>query len=285
MKSMAKDLILKARIDEADANAINVTRALSWDSGEVKPPKTRNGVRRVPMPANLAAMLSAMRGDAPNDGLVFPDFKRFGENKAARKMRDHLALAGVTRTRLAESTSTLMPVGFRSLRDTGITWMALDGVPLATMQRRAGHDDMNTTMGYVKEAEDLGGTLGEPFGPLPGQLLAKNSRNSAFFDKNWSGRRDSNTLGVPASDKQPQVSAENEESQPAEEEQNAPITLPSGQLPGQVEEALALALVEATKAGQWELVAMLARQLEDRRRDAGGLPASSKVVPHAAGEK
>ena len=86
-------------------------------------------------------------------------------------------------------------------------------------------------------------------------------------------------------DKQPPFSAENEGSQPAEEEQNAPVTLPSGQLPGQVEEALALALVEATKAGQWELVAMLARQLEDRRRDAGGLPASSKVMSRAAGEK
>lgn len=41
------------------------------------------------------------------------------------------------------------------------------GVPIQHMQRRAGHDDMNT-MDYVEEAEDLGrGTLGEPFGPLP----------------------------------------------------------------------------------------------------------------------
>ena len=49
---------------------------------------------------------------------------------------------------------------------------ALAGVPLSAMKRRAGHKDLETTLGYVKMAEDLGGKLGVPFGPLPPSLVA-----------------------------------------------------------------------------------------------------------------
>jgi hypothetical protein len=41
------------------------------------------------------------------------------------------------------------------------------GVDVARMQRRAGHDDLNTTMRYTKAAEDFTGTVGEPFPKLP----------------------------------------------------------------------------------------------------------------------
>lgn len=64
-----------------------------------------------------------------------------------------------------------MMVGFRSWRDTGITWLALAGIDLAKMQRRAGHEDITTTMRYVKAAEDMSGTIGEPFPPLPSELV------------------------------------------------------------------------------------------------------------------
>lgn len=47
---------------------------------------------------------------------------------------------------------------------------ALAGVDVTKMMRRAGHDHVQTTMGYVKLAEDLTGDLGAPFGPLPPQL-------------------------------------------------------------------------------------------------------------------
>jgi hypothetical protein len=46
------------------------------------------------------------------------------------------------------------------------------GVDVAKIMRRAGHDDVGTTMRYVKQAEDLGGELGEPFGALPDDLTA-----------------------------------------------------------------------------------------------------------------
>lgn len=108
------------------------------------------------------------------DALVFPRFRTMGHSKAALKIRKHLAAAGVADARLSDSSATRMHVGFRSLRDTGITWLALAGTPIQHMQRRAGHDNMQTTTGYVKEAEDLtGGTLGEPFAPLPPCLFGE----------------------------------------------------------------------------------------------------------------
>jgi|CZKU01.1.fsa_nt_gi hypothetical protein len=64
-----------------------------------------------------------------------------------------------------------MMVNFRSWRDTGITWLALAGVDVAKMQRRAGHDSISRTLGYVKMAEDLTGSIGEPFPALPATLL------------------------------------------------------------------------------------------------------------------
>jgi hypothetical protein len=57
------------------------------------------------------------------------------------------------------------------MRDTGITWLALVGVPLQAMKRRAGHQEVATTLGYVKMAEDLTGKIGTPFAPLPASLV------------------------------------------------------------------------------------------------------------------
>ena len=78
----------------------------------------------------------------------------------------------MSRPALYLDTATTVQVNFRSWRDSGITWLALSGVPVDRSMRRAGHDAVQTTMGYVKQAEDMtGGELGEPFAPLPSKLL------------------------------------------------------------------------------------------------------------------
>jgi hypothetical protein len=47
----------------------------------------------------------------------------------------------------------------------------MTGLGVDRLMRRAGHDAIQTTLGYVKLAEDLsGGELGEPFAPLPAVL-------------------------------------------------------------------------------------------------------------------
>ena len=97
--------------------------------------------------------------------------RELNENRRAGWMRQHFGLAGIDRARLREESSTTMQINFRSWRDTGITWLALQGVDVAKMQRRAGHDSISTTLGYVKAAEDLTGSIGEPFPRLPATLL------------------------------------------------------------------------------------------------------------------
>ena len=117
---------------------------------------------------------------------LVPIMSRWGENQRAVKTREHLSTAGVTRPRLTENTATTMHVGFRSWSDTGITWLALAGVDAAKMQRRAGHDHITTTIGYVKAAEDVTGKIGDPFPPLPACLVQPSQADRA---KDWAKRR------------------------------------------------------------------------------------------------
>ena len=94
-------------------------------------------------------------------------------------MRAHLRTAGVTHARLFTDDATQMPIGFRSWRDTGITCLALASVDVVKMQRRAGHDTIQTTMGYVRAAEDVSGAAGSPFPELPRNLVWPNDWTSS----------------------------------------------------------------------------------------------------------
>jgi hypothetical protein len=71
--------------------------------------------------------------------VLTPLVSQRSEFERAKTLRAHLELAKVTRPRLYENTVTTMHLGFRSWRDTWITWLALAGVHIAKMQRRARH--------------------------------------------------------------------------------------------------------------------------------------------------
>jgi translocation and assembly module TamB len=51
---------------------------------------------------------------------------------------------------------------FHDLRATGITWMAVRGDDPLKIKQRAGHTTFSTTEGYIREAEDLRESFGEP---------------------------------------------------------------------------------------------------------------------------
>ncbi len=165
--------LVELRFSDVDleAGVLHVTRSFDWTTKEAKPPKTSNGIRTVPIAPALLPLLRARAKGAPREALVLPELLKTGEFTMATRLREHLRLAGVDRAQLSADNATHMPVNFRSCRDTGITWLALAGVDVARMQRRAGHDDITTTLGYVKLAEDFGGLLGTPFEELPSGLL------------------------------------------------------------------------------------------------------------------
>jgi integrase len=142
---------------------IHVSKAYDERSGEVKAPKTPNGIRDVPIHPNLAPLLARLRLGKKAEAPVVPLLATLSKERYPINVRRHLAMAEVNRPRLTENTATTMHIGFRSWRDTGITWLALAGVDVAKMQRRAGHDHITTTMGYVKAVEDITGAIGGAF--------------------------------------------------------------------------------------------------------------------------
>jgi integrase len=156
---------------DLEHGGIHVTKAWDKRSSKVGAPKTANGVRDIPIERSLLPLLTRMRKGATASDLVLPLLAKTSDYYATPILREHLKIAGVTRARLTEDTATVMPINFRSCRDSGITWLAIAGVELARMQRRAGHDSIETTLGYVKQAEDITGTIGEPFPPLPESLV------------------------------------------------------------------------------------------------------------------
>ena len=120
-------------------------------------------MRRVPIEPALMPLLKRMHEQ--RDGAaapVLPVLWTLGDKFRAKRLREYLRIARVTRPRLFAETATLRQVDFRSCRDTGTTWLALAGVPLQAMQSRARHEELDQTVHYVKMAEDLGGKVGVP---------------------------------------------------------------------------------------------------------------------------
>jgi hypothetical protein len=218
------------------------------------------------------------------------------ERKTSGLMRAHLKTAGVTHARLFTDDATQMPIGFRSWRDTGITWLALAAVDVVKMQRRAGHDGIQTTMGYVKNAEDLSGTIGAPFPELPRNLVWPNdwpsgnreagkigSRGFRRGDSKTSKRRSSTgyrALSRPERLARATTTAEDPAATESFGEGVGRTEVAPSILNGTtrradeleafgpadpVEAALARALDAAAAAGRFDVVAQLARELEARR--------------------
>ncbi len=76
-----------------------------------------------------------------------------------------------------------------------MTWLAMSGLGVDKFMRRAGHDVVETTMGYVDQAEDLTGDLGAPFGPLPRGLIAAASATQTLTAQEDCGEQGIRTIG------------------------------------------------------------------------------------------
>ena len=150
---------------DLEARTISVSKALDAQSGDVKPPKTAQGQRLIPIHPNLVPLLEALEGE--DDALVLGTFNA-SEDHMAQTFRDHLDTAHIERPRLTADNATEEPIDFRSLRDSHATWLALGGTPDKVIQRRMGHASPTTTDRYVKAAETFAAEhVGVPFPPIP----------------------------------------------------------------------------------------------------------------------
>ena len=109
--------------------------------GNVWKPKTKAGARNIPVSDSLLAELLALpKGQPQNEGdapLLFPNKDGNVEGHLLHKIQTAVKKSGVPHVKL------------HRFRDTFITNKLRDGVEIRTVQRWAGHDDVNVTMGYA----------------------------------------------------------------------------------------------------------------------------------------
>jgi len=152
------------------AHRINhVHRAIDRSDGDVKETKT-NSPRRVPIEPNGLPLVQRLVEDARAAGqerlVSMPPLCDLSD-----RLRQYLRWAGVTRAELFVNDATRKWITFHDLRATGITWMAIRGDEAMKVMHRAGHEDIKTTMIYVREAEPLDFMREDVFPPLPEELL------------------------------------------------------------------------------------------------------------------
>lgn len=152
---------------DAAAGIVRVRRANDRRKRVVKKTKSVAGSRIVPIEPALAPLLTALRGADAAHVCRIP-----GKGQGWR-LREHLERAKVTRPALFSTGVAERPVTLHDLRASGITWLALAGVDPLKIQRRAGHASFSTTQLYIREAENLTGDVGQPFGALPPSFLAE----------------------------------------------------------------------------------------------------------------
>ena len=81
----------------------------------------------------------------------------------------------MTRAELFESDRLRKQVTWYDLRATGITWRAIPGDNPIAIMHQAGHEDFETTQGYIREAESLGATFAGVFPALPSERYETSS--------------------------------------------------------------------------------------------------------------
>ena len=168
-------------VDLLNGTDLDISKAIDARTCKPKPlPKTQNAVRSVPIERELLPLLQRMRKDADDSGAaddapILPVLGELNDRYRAKQLREHLHAARSDAASALHLTATLLQVDFRLVPRHGHPhWLAaLAGVGVDKMQRRAGHEDLSTTLGYVKMAEDLAGKVGTPFPPLPRDLVTR----------------------------------------------------------------------------------------------------------------
>lgn len=149
-------------------HVIKVQRARAMKENardETTSPKTKQGIRDVPIHPHLAPLVDAMRGT----GRVFPLARARHAEQLVAELREHLKLASVTRAELHEGTPTLQPFDVRSFRTCFATWCARSGFDSAWIDAWLGHVPKTTAAKhYVKDTGTLAAGV---FPALPAELL------------------------------------------------------------------------------------------------------------------
>jgi len=282
-------------------------RALGWDDIDlhtgimaVHHAEQRNGedgttktdrTRRFTVERTVLPLLRAMhaeaeaRGDGRGRVVELPSKKHLGA-----EVRTMLRQAGCTRAELFARSKTRRPLNWHNLRDATATWMGVRGDPTVQIQHRLGHTDYKMTEEYVQEGAAIRDGYGEVFPALPACLLGAFSSDissqptkTPMMPERETGLEgagarllvaQSASLGhVEPTHTATTVDDKCAIARPLTKSLtkiDRPDAAPDGAADA-VEVALARAIDRASAAGQWGVVAQLARELEARRLAAAGV--------------
>lgn len=257
--------------------------------GPVKLPKTQAGARSFVVEPHLRPLLAAML-DGRREGPVVEAFRTDGPDGAAGRLRLYLRRAGVSRPELFATTVARKAITWHDLRATYATWCAIRGDAPLTIRQRAGHESLDTTMGYVRAAEVLDRELvGEVFPPLPLAELrvtgeggvspgvspagAGDRKSAVDMGETWCPQRESKALCAPsicpaAADSAGSASAAGAGGGAVDGAGRGPAS-PAGTAPGTASD-LARLVGELVAAGQIDAARLV---LEGMLRAQGGVAA------------
>jgi integrase len=167
----ASEIVL-LRWDDVDLEHGTATICRSWDRERKREKSTKTKVPRIfRIEPHIMPLLRVLYAARDNSGRVIP--ATF--NGLARRLRRGLVKAGITRADLFLTDEKHIPLRFHDTRSSAVTWMAMRGDSVAIIMQRVGHAAYATTQIYLRQAEALRGTVGEPFPPLPACLLGTNA--------------------------------------------------------------------------------------------------------------
>ncbi len=170
---------------DLDHGTAHIHEAFERRTREVTSTKTGRS-RRVPLEAEIVPLLRVMHDEAKGKGLVCPL-----PNRMASRLRAWLLKAKVTRRELTdEESTTTKPLAWHDLRGTYCTWCAIRGDAPLQIMTRAGHQRFETSLLYIREAENLRDGFGSPFPRLPTSLLVRSTERSTPSGSDEDSERD-----------------------------------------------------------------------------------------------
>jgi integrase len=139
---------------DIEHRTIHIHRSVDRDhDGALKETKT-NSPRRIPVEPNLLPLLTQLVAEAREEGrerlVAMPALCDL-----AKRLRKYLRWAGIHRAELHKTTPTSKQITWHDLRATAATWLAIRGEAPQTIMAKCGHENMETTMGYIRLAAML----------------------------------------------------------------------------------------------------------------------------------
>lgn len=126
---------------------------INYSSKNITLNDTKNGEsRKIKITPKVNELLTNLKQEKPNEYL----FQTYAKEKHSKIPITYQNVANRLFNKDLENNDSKNRVVFHTLRHTFASWLALDDVPIFTIQKLMGHKDINMTMRYAKLSPNAG---------------------------------------------------------------------------------------------------------------------------------